>query len=120
MFLGIFMGYALGMGEPDTGGPHHELFSLKQNLSANSAQLSAFLWAIGTTLAYYLYNRVIDEQEQQASLWGATIAWYFIIIITPVWWLLYRGNIAPPLNAMHIMLASIIISVIIRIWKKFF
>jgi hypothetical protein len=76
----------------------------------------AFAAAVG------LYHRAIDDHEERAYLWGSQIAYYFLILAFPAWWLLGRGGIVEPVNtgsAFAAILISFLVQGAVWAWLKF-
>lgn len=72
--------------------------------------------------AMWLYHRAIDDHEERAYLWGSQIAYYFIALAMPAWWLLSRGGIVPPLDfavAISLILTSFVVQAAVWAWLKF-
>lgn len=69
-----------------------------------------------------LYHRTIDDHEERAYLWGSQIAYYFLILAFPAWWLLERGGIVAPITttiAFVAILISFLVQGAIWAWLKF-
>ena len=87
-------------------------------------------WAMALTLlmlamfiaAIVLYHRTIDEQEERGYLWGSQVAYYFLTLFFPAWWVLERGQWLPALTlgiALGAVLFSFIIQAAVWAWFKF-
>lgn len=72
-------------------------------------------------LAAVLYHRTIDDHEEQAYLWGSTVAFYFLTIALPAAWLLARGGWFEfgAAQVAALLLASIIVQFAVWLWFKF-
>lgn len=72
--------------------------------------------------AILIYHRTIDEQEERGYLWGSQIAYYFLSLALPTWWILQRGGLVPALTvglAIALLLFSFVIQAAIWAWFKF-
>lgn len=119
--LGIPVGLLFGMTSKARGFEALNPFS-----SAPMAPAMAVLIAVVTAavliVAVVLYHRAIDDHEERAYLWASQIAYYFVFIAMPVWWLLERGGLLGPLTvgwALLILLASGFVHGVVWAWLKF-
>lgn len=62
------------------------------------ALILAILVTATFVLALVLYHRPVDGHEERAYLWGSQVAYYFLILAFPVWWLFERSAIVGPLT----------------------
>ena len=72
--------------------------------------------------AVALYHRTIDDHEERAYLWGSQLAYYFLVLALPAWWLLERGGIVGPVTATVALIAiliSFLVQAIVWAWLKF-
>ena len=72
--------------------------------------------------AVALYHRTIDDHEERAYLWGSQLAYYFLVLALPAWWLLERGGIVGPVTvavALIAILFSFLVQAIVWAWLKF-
>jgi MFS family permease len=72
--------------------------------------------------AVALYHRAIDDHEERAYLWGSQLAYYFLIIAFPAWWLLERGGIVGAITtgtAFAAVLLSFIVQAGVWAWLKY-
>lgn len=86
------------------------------------AVLLAILVTGTFAVAVTLYHRAIDDHEERAYLWGSQIAYYFLILALPAWWLLERGGIVPPIDtavAFWAILMSFLVQGAVWAWLKF-
>ena len=70
----------------------------------------------------WLYHRAIDDHEERAYLWGSQVAYYFLILALPAWWLLERGGIVPAITtgvAFLAILVSFLVQGAVWAWLKF-
>jgi hypothetical protein len=94
--------------------------------NAPIAPMTAVIVAIALTillaLAAIYYHRTVDDHEERAYLWGSTLAFYFLIVVFPLHWLLARGGLVPSLTigiALLIVLASTVLQAIVWAIIKF-
>ena len=57
-------------------------------IAAPVAVLLAVLVTGFFAAAVWLYHRTIDDHEERAYLWGSQLAYYFLVLALPAWWLL--------------------------------
>lgn len=118
--LGFVAGILLGMANGSSG----EVSSLLANGPVDPLLAVATAATLSLVLIFslVLYHRTIDDHEQQAYLWANSISFYFVLIATPVAWLLARGGIIPPIGigtAMLILLAATVINFIVWMRLKY-
>lgn len=65
------------------------------------------------------WQRIVDEQEADAYKTGALYGLYVYMIGAPVWWLLWRGGLAPAPNGFLIYFATIFVVGGVWVWKKY-
>jgi hypothetical protein len=73
-------------------------------------------------VAIALYHRAIDDHEERAYLWGSQLAYYFLVVAFPAWWLLERGGIVGAITtgtAFAAILVSFIVQAGVWAWLKF-
>jgi hypothetical protein len=79
-----------------------------------------FVWGvIMPVLAWFWHTRAIDEQEAAAYRDGGYYAAYAYLILTPVWWLLWRGGIVCEPDGVAIFMAFAFIWSAVWFWKKY-
>ena len=72
--------------------------------------------------AIALYHRAIDDHEERAYLWGSQLAYYFLIVLFPAWWLLERGGIVGTITtgtAFVAVLLSFVVQAVVWAWLKY-
>jgi hypothetical protein len=72
--------------------------------------------------AIALYHRAIDDHEERAYLWGSQLAYYFLIVAFPAWWLLERGGIVGAITtgtAFVAVLLSAVVQAGVWAWLKY-
>lgn len=77
------------------------------------------MWVIGLTIALILYHRTIDDHERQAYHLGGLAGFYAFVFPCPVWWVLWRADLAPPVEAMPLFALSLIANALFYFWFKF-
>lgn len=79
-----------------------------------------FVWGvIMPVIAWFWHTRAIDEQEASAYRDGGYYAAYTYLILTPVWWLLWRGGLVPEPNNVAIFMTFSLIWTAVWFWKKY-
>jgi hypothetical protein len=79
-----------------------------------------FVWAVVMpAVAWFWHTRVIDEQEASAYRDGGYYAAYAYLMLTPTWWLLWRGGMLPEPNGVAIYLIFSLIWSAVWFWKKY-
>jgi TRAP-type C4-dicarboxylate transport system permease large subunit len=82
----------------------------------------AFLITAVCIAAIALYHRAIDDHEERAYLWGSQLAYYFLVVAFPAWWLLERGGIVGAITtgtAFAAILVSFVVQAGVWAWLKF-
>lgn len=86
-----------------------------------AATLAALITIVGIA-ALILYHRAVDDHEERAYLWGSQLAYYFLVVAFPAWWLLERGGVVPPIDtaiAFVAILLSFVVQAAVWAWLKF-
>ncbi|WP_428627210.1 hypothetical protein [Sphingopyxis sp.] len=89
------------------------------SLSTSFAMGASLFWILGLAISMTIYHRAIDDHEERAWLWAGLIGWYAFIVPAPVWWVLHRADLAPPVDAMLLFLVSMVVNAIVWAWLKF-
>ena len=64
-------------------------------------------------------KRHIDEIEQATQLWSVAAAGTVVILLYPIWYLLWRGQMIAEPNG-HVMFAALcVVMIAAYMWKKF-
>ncbi|WP_242446086.1 hypothetical protein [Sphingopyxis lindanitolerans] len=95
-----------------------EIFS-NAALSPTTGLLLAALWVGGLGIAMVFYHRSIDDHERYAYQLGAVAGFYAFVIPCPVWWVLWRADIAPPIDAMALFVLALTVNLAVYLWFKF-
>jgi hypothetical protein len=114
--MGIVITMALRIGVGD--GPASDLFGNDLFDPRMAVALSAF-WVGGMALSLFLYHRNVDDHEEQAYLRAGLAGFYAIVFPAPVWWLLSRAQLMPPVDGMILFLLSVAANAIVYFWLKF-
>jgi uncharacterized membrane protein YhaH (DUF805 family) len=94
------------------------LFSNAAMTPTVAIALSA-MWVIGLAIALVLYHRTVDDHERHAYHLGALAGFYAFVFPCPVWWVLWRADLAPPVEAMPLFAVSLIANAAVYFWFKF-
>lgn len=116
--LGAIIGVWLALDQPKDG-QHGPDVIFNGPLSANFAIVASLLWVVGLAVAMVIYHRAIDDHEERAWLWAGLTGWYAFIVPAPVWWVLHRATLAPPVDAMWLFLLSMVANAIVWLWLKY-
>lgn len=114
--VGALAGALLYSGRSDMG---VDPFFSSSALSPAIAIALSILWIGGLAIAVTLYQRVIDDHEERAYLWAGLAGFYGFVFPCPVWWVLARAGLAPPVDAMLLLLLAFLVNVAVYIWLKF-
>ena len=122
VLLGMPLGVAMAVfGLDDPGGGFSMMIS-----NAPIAPLTAVLLSLVVSAlliaALVIYFRTIDDHEERAYLWGSNIAFHFLALAFPLYWLLARGGLVSQITigiALLIVLLSCIVQAIVWALFKF-
>ncbi len=121
--IGAVIGFSLiSIGLIGTSLSISDLMSGKFTIGPKAAAVTTAVLAILIGIAFWLYHRAIDDHEERAYLWGSQVAYYFVAIAIPAWWLLSRGGLLRPLDftaAIFVILASFLVQFAVWAWFKF-
>lgn len=112
--LGFVAAMVMQAGSDGTDG----LFSNAALTPPVAIALSA-MWVVGLTIALILYHRTVDDHERQAYHLGGLAGFYAFVFPCPVWWVLWRADLAPPVEAMPLFGLSLAANAVIYFWYKF-
>lgn len=115
--VGGIIGGWMQMDQMQEGGPA-AIFG-NGALSTSFAVGASIFWVIGLAVGLAIYHRAIDDHEQRAWLWAGLVGWYAFIFPAPVWWVLHRAALAPPVDAMLLFLFSMVANAAVYLWLKF-
>lgn len=83
------------------------------------AVAAALLWGVALPIISWRWERVVDEHEREAYREGAVAGFYVIAIGAPVWWLLSRGGLMPPVDPVILYAAVLVASSVVWMWRKY-
>ena len=90
------------------------------------APITAILVSIAVSVlliaSLVIYFRTIDDHEERAYLWGSNVAFHFLALAFPLYWLLARGGLVPSLTigiALMLVLMSCVVQAIVWALFKF-
>ncbi|WP_019515841.1 hypothetical protein [Sphingomonas sp. Mn802worker] len=99
------------------GDAHPSLLSAP--LPAWVALLIVVAWGVVLPVISWRWHRVVDEHEREAYRDGALLGFYVLTIGAPVWWFLWRGGMAPPVDPVAMFIAPLSAAGIVWIWRKY-
>ncbi len=88
-------------------------------LSPEIAITLALIWGVGISIAVFIYQGAIDDHERHAYLWAGLAGYYAFIVPAPVWWVLARADLAPPVDAMPLFALTLVVNAAVYLWLKF-
>jgi hypothetical protein len=113
MVAGGVTGLVLSLTEQDGAG------FFQGAIPAGVALALAILWLVSVVGGSIWYKRHIDEIDYGAQVWGSALGGSTVIILYPVWLLLWRGQLVPEPNG-HILAGVLFIVMMLGyLWKKF-
>ncbi len=85
-----------------------------------TAIIVSIVGAILAIASVVIYFRAIDDHEANAYLWGSNVAFHFLALAFPIYWLLARGGLVPTLT-IGIALSIVLVSCIVQgvVWALF-
>jgi hypothetical protein len=81
--------------------------------------MSVAIGVILPAITLYWHKYAVDEQEEAAYRFGALIAAYAFLFLTPLWLLLWQGGLLPEPNVVAIYLIFSLVWSIVWFWKKY-
>ncbi len=99
-------------------GPGDGLIS-NSALTPTLAVALSLLWVVGLTIALALYHRSADDHERYAYHQSGLAGFYAFVFPCPVWWVLWRADMAPPVDAMALFGLSLLVNAAVYLWFKF-
>lgn len=122
VLLGMPVGIALAAFGLDDPGDGFSMMLSNSPIAPLTAILVSLAVAILLTASLVIYFRTIDDHEERAYLWGTNIAFHFLALAFPLYWLLARGGLVPQITigiALLIVLLSCIVQSIVWALFKF-
>ncbi|MHA6721431.1 hypothetical protein [Sphingomonas sp. RS2018] len=118
--LGGLIGLALALsvlGRPDKGMAGDAM--LTGPLPVWLAVGIALLWGIALPIISWRWEQVVDEHERQAFRDGAVAGFYVLSVGGPVWWILGRAALVPPVDALGLYAAVLAVTGVVWLWRKY-
>lgn len=84
-----------------------------------AAIMLSVLWLVGMATSILIYQRNIDDHERHAYLWAGVIGFNVIVFAAPIWWLLARAALVPPVDGMLLLLFALLANSGAYVWLKF-
>lgn len=119
-FLGGLIGLVLVISSPDFGDDAFVIFSDSPIPPSIAIIMSAIIGLIIPALTFYWHKNAIDEQESFIARSSALPAFYFFLLAGPIWWILARGDVAPPVNGIWLYFITLTIFYVFYIKNKYF
>jgi len=120
--LSVPLGAALvGLGIDDPGAGFSMMLS-NTPIAPITAILVSIVVSVLLIASLVIYFRTIDDHEERAYLWGSNVAFHFVALAFPLYWLLARGGLLPHITigiALLIILLSCIVQAIVWALFKF-
>lgn len=107
VIFGMAIGLVLSLSALSVGSPA-DMFS-NAPLPTTPALLIAIAYAAFLPIAGWLHLRSVDEHDARANYEGSLAGMYAYSTITPAWWLLARGGLVPPVDAMVVFLIVMVV-----------
>jgi hypothetical protein len=81
--------------------------------------LAAPILVLLPLISFYWHRHAVDEQEAAAYKLGALFGIYTYFIVSPAWWVLWRGGLLPAPDGIIIYFATVTVTGITWIWAKY-
>lgn len=101
----------------DNGDDWSPLFS-NGPISPTIALITGGAWALLIPPLIIFARRIADEHKLAGQDFGMMVGFQVFAIVTPAWWMGWRGGFLPQPDAMLIFAATLVIASIIAIWKQ--
>ncbi|HEV7660184.1 MAG TPA: hypothetical protein VGO55_10095 [Allosphingosinicella sp.] len=92
---------------------------LQGALPAWAAVTAAAVWLVAVVGGSLWYKRHADEIDLAEQMWGMASACATIIILYPVWHLLWRARLVPAPDANVVFVALYVVMTCAYLWRKF-
>jgi uncharacterized integral membrane protein len=115
-FLGVVIALVMAFTEVESGG---DGFLSNDPLPPVVAILLILVTGLLVPAISIYWQRIIDEQEADATKAGALFAVYTYGIGAPVWWIAWRGGFVAPPDGFIIYFATMTVICAVWLWKKY-
>ena len=115
-FVGVVIALVMSLAEVKSGG---DGFLSNDPLPPVVAILLILVTGLLVPAISIYWQRIIDEQEADATKTGALFAVYTYGIGAPVWWLAWRGGFVAPPDGFIIYFATMMVMCAVWLWKKY-
>lgn len=113
MAAGGACGLALAIAEPKGAG------ILQGAIPAWAAIALAAAWLVSVIGGSIWYKKHADEIDLAAQIWGQAVGGATIILLYPVWYLLWRAALVPAPDANVVFVGLYVVMACAYLWKKF-
>lgn len=113
--LGIVIGIMLSIGESGANP-----LVTGEEISPTIARILAVCALVVVPALTLVWWRALDEHEAGAYSDGALVALNFNVSVTAAWWVLAKGGLASPVEAMPILMLTLAIWSVVWLWKRYF
>lgn len=79
----------------------------------------ALIWGVVLPIICWRWHRVVDEHERAAYRDGAVAGFYVVGAAAPVWYWLWRGGLAPPVDAITLYVATVAVTGVVWLVRKY-
>jgi hypothetical protein len=118
LFSGL-IGAGMALAQRYFGAKDAALFASGPLLPAFAIIYSIIIGVIGPAITFYWHKYAVDEQEEAAYRFGALIAAYAFVFLTPLWLLLWQGGLLPEPNIVAMYFLFSMVWTIVWLWKKY-
>lgn len=119
--LGGAIGFAMAMSvlsaRPEKGNVAEAM--IYGPLPAWLAVIMALLWGVVLPVISWRWHQVVDEHEREAYRDGAVAGFYVMGVGAPVWWLLARADLLPPIDVATLYAAFLTVTGAVWAWRKY-
>ena len=101
-------------------GPDGERISLYGNgpVPAWAATAMVAMWLVVMPALAIFGRRNSDDFGRTTADWASMVGFQFFAIVTPAWWMGWRGGFLPEPEAMLIFVAALVVMTIANTWKR--
>ncbi len=117
--LGGAMGLGMALAVLASAPPGEHPSMLSGPLPAWLAIVFALVWGVVLPIISWRWHRVVDEHEREAYRDGAVAGFYVFALGGPIWWFLWRGGLAPAVDAFALYLAFMTAAGVVWLWRKY-